>query len=132
MAGHPTGRDPIPTGVELHTRSATLELIYSDTERYQLSCEYLRVFSPSAEVRGHGAGQEVLQSGKMHVAIVEIRPVGHYALQLVFDDGHDTGIYAWPYLYELCIRQQANWQDYLQRLQQAGAGRDPDVQVIEL
>lgn len=120
-----------PTGVHLHRRSRQLELVYGAGERYRLSCEYLRVYSPSAEVKGHGPGQEVLQTGKQNVAITAIRPVGHYALQLSFDDGHDTGLYAWDYLYQLCSNQQQWWQDYLQRLDAAGATRDPQVQVVK-
>ena len=119
-----------PQGIELHTRSRELELIYAGGESYRLSCEFLRVLSPSAEVRGHGPGQEVLQSGKIAVGISTIEPVGNYALQLVFDDGHDTGLYSWDYLYEMCRHQEAWWQDYLARVREAGASRDPDVQVI--
>ncbi len=122
----------VPSGIQLHARSRELELVYEGGESYRLSCEYLRVYSPSAEVRGHGPGQEVLQAGKQRVAITDIRPVGNYALQLVFDDGHDTGLYAWDYLYQLCREQSQRWQDYLERLQAAGASRDPDVQVIRL
>ncbi len=121
----------IPTAIHLHKRSQSLELEYEGGERYRLSSEYLRVYSPSAEVRGHGPGQEVLQTGKQHVAITAVRPVGHYAVQLVFDDGHDTGLYAWDYLYQLCREREQRWQDYLDRLQAAGASRDPDVQVIQ-
>ena len=121
-----------PSGVQLHTRSRELELSYPGEEPYRLSCEFLRVLSPSAEVKGHGPGQEVLQVGKMQVSITAIRPVGNYALQLVFDDGHDTGLYSWDYLYELCTRRDQLWQDYLDRLQAAGASRDPDVQVVKL
>ncbi|RLQ23496.1 DUF971 domain-containing protein [Seongchinamella sediminis] len=124
--------DPIPTDIQLHTRSRELELTYPGGECYRLGCEYLRVYSPSAEVRGHGAGQEVLQTGKLRVAISAIRPVGNYALQLVFDDGHDTGLYSWDYLYQLCVEQEARWQDYLDRMRAAGAQRDPDVQVVKL
>ena len=120
-----------PIGIALHTRSRELELEYAGGERYSLSCEYLRVYSPSAEVGGHGPGQEVLQIGKINVGIGAIKPVGNYALQLVFDDGHDTGLYSWPYLYQLCVEQQARWQDYLDRMTQAGASRDPDVQVLK-
>jgi DUF971 family protein len=122
----------IPVRIQLHTRSRELELEYRGGERYRLSCEYLRVFSPSAEVRGHGPGQEVLQTGKQNVVITAVKPVGNYALQLVFDDGHDTGLYAWDYLYQLCREQEHRWQAYLQRLQAAGASRDPDVQVVKL
>lgn len=124
--------DHRPTGIQLHARSRQLELEYADGGRYQLSCEYLRVYSPSAEVLGHGPGQEVLQIGKINVGIESIRPVGNYALQLVFDDGHDTGLYAWPYLYQLCVEQEQRWQDYLERMEQAGANRDPEVQVIKI
>jgi DUF971 family protein len=121
-----------PEAVSLHTRSRELELAYSNGETYRLSCEYLRVYSPSAEVQGHGPGQEVLQSGKLHVGIKAIKPVGNYALQPVFDDGHDTDIFSWDYLYKLCLNQETWWQDYLDRLAAAGASRDPDVQVVKL
>jgi DUF971 family protein len=121
-----------PVGIQLHTRSRELELEYAGGERYALSCEYLRVYSPSAEVGGHGPGQEVLQVGKLNVAISDIKPVGNYALQLVFDDGHDTGLYSWPFLYQLCVQQEQRWLDYLDRLAIAGASRDPDVQVLKL
>jgi len=119
-----------PISINLHKKSRTLELGYEGGQSYTLSCEYLRVYSPSAEVKGHGPGQEVLQTGKMKVGIESIKPVGHYALQLIFDDGHDTGLYAWDYLYDLCINQENLWQDYLDRMAQAGASRDPDVQVV--
>ena len=122
--------DKRPLGIRLHKRSRELELEYPDGELYSLSCEYLRVYSPSAEVRGHGTGQEVLQTGKLKVGIDAIKPVGRYAVQLVFDDGHDTGLYSWDYLYELCTEKPRLWQQYLDRLEQAGASRDPDVQVI--
>lgn len=125
-------KTPIPTGIELHRQSKTLELRYAGGENYTLSCEYLRVYSPSAEVRGHGPGQETLQVGKIHVAITDIKPVGNYAVQLVFSDGHDTGIYSWAYLHELCTRQAEYWDDYLRRLHEAGATRDPEVQVVRL
>ncbi len=122
---------PRPEGVHLHRGSRELELRYPGGESYRLSCEYLRVHSPSAEVRGHGPGQEVLQTGKQGVNITAIKPVGHYALQLVFDDGHDTGLYSWDYLHQLCIERDQRWQDYLERLRQAGASRDPEVQVVK-
>jgi DUF971 family protein len=127
-----TANNRVPTSINLHRKSRSLELAYNDSECYQLSCEYLRVYSPSAEVRGHGRGQEVLQTGKKSVGIKAINPVGNYALQLVFDDGHDTGLYSWDYLYELCVNREQWWQEYLGRLQQAGASRDPDVQVVKL
>ena len=128
----PVSEQHKPIGVQLHSRSRQLELEYAGGERYSLSCEFLRVYSPSAEVLGHGSGQEVLQTGKIKVAITAIKPVGNYALQLVFDDDHDSGLYSWRYLYELCQEQDAKWQDYLARLEKAGAGRDPDVQVLNL
>jgi len=121
-----------PVAIQLHSRSRELELEYANGEHFNLSCEYLRVHSPSAEVMGHGPGQEVLQTGKLKVAITAVKPVGNYALQLVFDDGHDTGLYSWTYLYELGVNQEAKWQAYLDRLAQAGAGRDPEVQVLNL
>lgn len=121
-----------PTGIQLHTRSSELELQYADGSSFHLSCEYLRVYSPSAEVMGHGPGQEVLQSGKINVGISAINPVGNYALQLVFDDGHDTGLYSWDYLYQLGVEFDTRWQNYLDRLSAAGLSRDPEVQVIKL
>ncbi len=118
-----------PGKIHLHQKSRELELGYEDGS-YRLSCEFLRVHSPSAEVKGHGPGQEVLQVGKKHVAITDIKPVGHYALQLIFDDGHDSGIFSWDYLRELAVNQAALWQNYLDRLHDAGATRDPDAQVL--
>lgn len=120
-----------PTGVKLRRQSRVLELAYPGESPCQLDWEYLRVYSPSAEVRGHGRGQETLQTGKKNVVLESVIPVGHYALQLVFDDGHDSGIYAWRYLRELCLNHEHWWQDYLDRLQAAGASRDPDTQVIQ-
>jgi DUF971 family protein len=114
----------MPTEVLLHQQSRVLEIAFDDGARFELPCEYLRVYSPSAEVRGHGVGQEVLQTGKRLVNIKAIEPVGHYALKLVFDDGHDSGLYSWDYLYRLGAEQEANWQDYLNRLAAAGASRD--------
>lgn len=121
-----------PIGIELHKRSAILELKYADGHTYQLSAEYLRVYSPSAEVRGHSTDDAVLQTGKINVKITGVKPVGHYAIQLEFDDGHDTGLYAWDYLYMLCKNQKHNWEDYLQRLHEAGTTRDPEAQVVRL
>lgn len=123
---------PIPVDIKLHQKSKMLELVYSESEGYQLSCEFLRVLSPSAEVRGHGAGQETLQTGKIHVSITNIVPVGNYAIQLVFSDGHDSGIYSWEYLYDLCLKKEQYWKEYLQDLHEAGAHRDPDIQVVSL
>ncbi len=114
---------PRPTEIKLHRQSNMLDIAFDNNERFSLPCEFLRVYSPSAEVRGHGAGQETLQVGKKDVEIKHIEPVGHYAVVLVFSDGHDTGIYSWDYLYDLGSRQDALWQDYLQRLEAAGASR---------
>ena len=101
-----------------------LEIAFDDGNRYKLSCEYLRVSSPSAEVRGHGTGQEVLQTGKRGVSITAIEPVGNYAIKLVFSDGHDTGLYSWDYLYSIGADHDRLWNEYLQRLEKAGASRD--------
>ena len=113
-----------PLELNLHQVSRVLDVAFDDGARFSLPCEYLRVFSPSAEVRGHGPGQEVLQVGKREVNVDAIEPVGMYAVKLVFSDGHDTGIYSWDYLYELGEKQDANWKTYLARLSQAGKSRD--------
>ena len=113
-----------PIGVQLHSRSRQLELEYAGGERYSLSCEFLRVYSPSAEVLGHGSGQEVLQTGKRDVTIAAVEPVGNYAILIRFSDGHDTGIYSWELLYRLGAQQDAIWQSYLERLEAAGVDRD--------
>ena len=115
---------PQPTEITLHQASRVLEIAFSDAAVFRLPCEFLRVFSPSAEVRGHGPGQEVLQTGKKDVAINAIEPVGAYAVRLVFSDGHDTGLYSWDYLYEIGRNQEALWQRYLERMREAGATRD--------
>ena len=115
--------EPVPAEIRLKKQSRVLALTYADGTSYELSAEYLRVHSPSAEVRGHGPGQEVLQTGKEQVGIVEIDPVGHYAIRLVFDDGHDTGLYTWQYLYELASEHDARWRAYLDRLEAAGYAR---------
>jgi DUF971 family protein len=114
----------IPTLIKLHNRSRILELEFEDGRHFELSCEYLRVFSPSAEVRGHGPGQEVLQTGKEKVNIVSIEPVGTYAVKLVFDDEHDSGIYSWDVLYDLGINHRQNWREYEQCLARAGIVRE--------
>lgn len=114
--------EPIPTEITLHKQSRALGLAYGE-QHYQLSAEYLRVYSPSAEVRGHGRGQETLQTGKEQVAITAIEPVGHYAIKIFFDDGHDTGLYSWDYLHNLATQQKSLWQDYLNRLDKAGYQR---------
>ena len=116
--------NPQPTEITLHQASRVLEIAFDDGQRYSLPCEYLRVYSPSAEVRGHGPGQEVLQVGKREVGIKAVEPVGAYAVKLVFTDGHDTGLYSWQTLYDLGEHQQVYWQDYLDRMAKAGASRD--------
>lgn len=124
-----------PTDIRLHRKTAVLELVYPDGTRHALPAEFLRVYSPSAEVRGHGPGQEVLQTGKRAVKIDRVEPVGHYAIKLHFDDDHNTGIYTWEYLHELGTQQQELWDRYLQRLQAAGARREPleqGVQVVNI
>ena len=109
--------------IHLHQTSRVLELVFHDGMKFNLSCEYLRVYSPSAEVAGHGPGQEVLQIGKEDVNITSLEPVGNYALKLIFDDGHSTGIYTWDYLYDLGVNYDRKWQSYLQRLKDAGFKR---------
>ena len=116
---------PRPTDITLHQKSGVLDVAFDDGKRFSLPVEYLRVHSPSAEVRGHGPGQEVLQVGKRQVGVAAIEPVGVYAVKLVFTDGHDTGIYSWDYLHELGMKQEANWKTYIARLEQAGKSRDP-------
>lgn len=115
---------PTPTEIVLHAKSRVLEISFSDGRRFELPYEFLRVYSPSAEVRGHGPGQEVLQTGKKEVDILSLEPVGSYAVQPHFSDGHATGIYSWEYLYELGVNRQAMWHSYLERLESAGARRD--------
>jgi DUF971 family protein len=120
---------PIPTEIRLHQASRVMELSFADGTAFRLPYEYLRVYSPSAEVRGHGPGQETLQVGKREVTIAEVEPVGHYAIRPKFSDGHETGIYSWEYLNDLGTRQEELWQRYLTRLAAAGASRDPDPNV---
>ena len=114
----------IPTEIKLHQKSRVLEITFTDGRSFRLPYEFLRVYSPSAEVRGHGPGQEVLQVGKRAVEIRAVEPVGSYAVQPTFSDGHATGIYSWDYLYELGERQEELWTQYLERLKEAGASRD--------
>jgi DUF971 family protein len=116
---------PLPTEIKLHQKSRVLEIAFADGATFRLPCEFLRVYSPSAEVRGHGPGQEVLQTGKKDVEILRIEPVGQYAVQLHFSDGHDTGIYSWDLLYDYGTRQDEMWRHYLRRMQEAGASREP-------
>ncbi|MEK6245574.1 MAG: DUF971 domain-containing protein [Pseudomonadota bacterium] len=115
---------PSPTEIKLHQKSRMLEISFADGKTFQLSCEFLRVYSPSAEVRGHGPGQEVLQVGKREVEISALEPSGSYAVTPAFSDGHSTGIYSWDYLYWLGQNRDTLWPQYLERLAQAGASRD--------
>jgi DUF971 family protein len=116
-----------PTQIKFHRQSRVLEVVFDSGEHFRLPAEYLRVYSPSAEVTGHGPGQEVLVVGKEQVNILSIEPVGQYAVRLVFDDGHSTGLYSWPILHRLGTKQQENWQAYLERVKAAGlAHRDHD------
>ncbi len=114
---------PKPTEINFHKVSRVLELAFNDGSRFQLPAEYLRVYPPSAEVQGHGPGQEVLQIGKEDVNITHLEPVGHYAIKLMFDDNHDTGLYSWDYLYQLGAHYDKKWQTYLERLEAAGYTR---------
>ena len=118
--------DISPTEIRLRKKSRLLVIGFDNGSEFELPFEYLRVHSPSAEVRGHGPGQEVLQTGKESVDITALEPIGHYALRIVFDDGHDTGLYSWRYLYELGTDKQVRWQAYLDRLTEAGYARQPD------
>ena len=120
---------PIPTEIKLHQQSKVMEVAFNEGSRFSFPFEYLRVFSPSAEVRGHGPGQEVLQVGKKNVDIKNIEPVGQYAVVLVFSDGHDSGIYSWDYLYDLGAKQDFYWNSYLRRMDEAGASRESKAVV---
>ncbi len=115
---------PQPTRIVAHQATRVLEVAFDDGAAFRLPFELLRVFSPSAEVQGHGPGQETLQTGKRNVDIVAIEAIGHYAVKPTFSDGHESGIFAWTYLYELGTRQDAYWADYLAKLESAGADRD--------
>ncbi|SDI27901.1 gamma-butyrobetaine hydroxylase-like domain-containing protein [Pseudomonas panipatensis] len=119
----------IPTAIQLHKASRTLTLTYGEAS-YDLPAEFLRVHSPSAEVQGHG--NPILQYGKIQVALVGVEPAGQYALKLTFDDGHDSGLYSWDYLYQLCTRKDELWADYLAELDKAGKSRDPAESVVRL
>lgn len=115
---------PLPTALTVHQASRVLEVAFSDGASFRIPFELMRVYSPSAEVQGHGPGQEVLQTGKRNVVVEDLQPVGHYAVQPRFSDGHDTGIYSWDYLYRLGAEQAELWQRYEQRLREAGVDRD--------
>jgi DUF971 family protein len=115
---------PQPTEIKLHQASRVLEIAFADGHTFRLPYELLRVYSPSAEVRGHGPGQETLQIGKRDVTITDVESIGHYALRPTFSDGHESGIYSWDYLYDLGLRQDELWRRYIERLDEAGASRD--------
>jgi DUF971 family protein len=119
----PKTSSPLPTEITLHQKSHVVEIAFADGKTFRLPCEFLRVYSPSAEVRGHGPGQETLQTGKQNVEIQKIEPVGTYAVQLHFSDGHNTGIYSWDMLYDYGVNQQSMWERYLKKLAEAGASR---------
>lgn len=119
-----TARKPSPTELTLHQASRVLEVAFDDGAHFRIPFELMRVYSPSAEVQGHGPGQEVLQTGKREVGVDDIQSVGHYAVQPRFSDGHDTGIFSWDYLYKLGAEQDTLWHQYEQRLQAAGVDRD--------
>jgi DUF971 family protein len=119
-----------PSKVHLHKESKILELVV-DTKTYKLPAEFLRVHSKSAEVTGHGPGQEVLVDGKIHVGIDSLKVVGNYGLQIIFDDEHDSGIYSWAYLIELCHNQQNMWQQYIEKLKAQNKNRDPHTSAIQ-
>ena len=116
---------PLPTEITLHRKSRVLEIAFDDGSRFQLPFEFLRVYSPSAEVRGHGPGQETLQQGKRDVDVLSLEPVGNYAVKPGFSDGHDSGLYSWDYLYMLGREQDRLWSEYLARLEREGGTRDP-------
>jgi DUF971 family protein len=120
----------LPSGINLHKASKTLTLTYGPGEVYNLPAEFLRVHSPSAEVQGHG--NPILQYGKLGVGLSGLEPAGQYALKLTFDDGHDSGLFTWEYLEQLCLRQQELWDDYLGELKKAGKSRDPDESIVKL
>lgn len=128
MAGLQTG-SPTPTALTVHSQSRILEIEFSDGAQFKIPFELMRVYSPSAEVQGHGPGQEVLQTGKREVNLVELEPVGNYAVKPVFSDGHESGIFSWDYLYKLGSEQDQLWDDYTRRLQAAGMQRDAPMVV---
>ena len=120
----------LPTDIKLHKASKTLSLKYASGEEHHLPAEFLRVHSPSAEVQGHG--KPILQFGKIGVGLTKVEPAGQYALKLTFDDGHDSGLFTWEYLYQLGVRQADLWSDYLAELQAAGKTRDPNESIVKL
>ena len=123
MAGLQPG-SPTPTALSVHSQSRVLEIAFSDGAEFRIPFELMRIYSPSAEVQGHGPGQEILQTGKREVGVVELEPIGNYAVKPVFSDGHQSGIFSWDYLYHLGADQNSLWDDYQRRLQAAGMDRD--------
>ena len=122
----------VPERIKVNKARNTISLNYINDEAYDLSAEYLRVFSPSAEVRGHSSDQQVLQIGKSDVLITDLSKSGNYALRIHFDDGHDSGIYTWDYLYDLAINRRQNWAKYIDKLEREGQSRDPGVQIVKI
>lgn len=121
---------PVPTQIELHQKSRVLEIAFSDGKHFRLPYEFLRVNSPSAEVKGHGPGQETLQVGKKEVEITSAEPVGTYAMQITYSDGHDSGLYSWEYLHHMGVHQDEMWRDYLAKMEAAGARREPVPNIL--
>lgn len=128
MAGLQAG-SPIPTALTVHSQSRILEVAFSDGAEFRIPFELMRIYSPSAEVQGHGPGQEILQTGKREVNIVELEPIGNYAVKPVFSDGHESGLFTWDYLYHLGADESRLWEDYKRRLQAAGVERDAPMAV---
>jgi DUF971 family protein len=128
MAGL-TQDTPTPTDITVHQQSKLLEIAFSDGKAFQLPFELMRVYSPSAEVQGHGPGQETLQTGKRHVGLQELEPIGNYAIKPVFSDGHESGIFSWDYLYFLGSQQDELWKRYMNKLEEAGVDRDAPMQA---
>ncbi len=122
----------VPERIKVNKARNTISLNYINDEAYDLSAEYLRVYSPSAEVRGHSSDQQVLQIGKSDVLITDLSKSGNYALRIHFDDGHDSGIYTWDYLYDLAINRRQNWAKYIDKLEREGQSRDPGVQIVKI
>ena len=128
MAGLQTG-SPTPTALTVHSQSRMLEIAFSDGAAFRIPIELMRIYSPSAEVQGHGPGQEILQTGKREVGIIELEPIGNYAVKPVFSDGHESGLFTWDYLYHLGADQSSLWDEYQRRLQAAGVERDAPMVV---
>ena len=128
MAGLQAG-SPIPTALTVHSQSRILEIAFSDGAAFRIPFELMRIYSPSAEVQGHGPGQEILQTGKREVGVVELEPIGNYAVKPVFSDGHESGLFTWDYLYHLGADESRLWEDYQRRLQAAGVDRDAPMVV---